>query len=194
MEGEDASIATSKLELMQKKSAAPTANVTQATAAKDSVNKTSAAAPAAATAAASTDLTANMDPLTAALALSENLDSSFVQTESEIKTEAASQVKTKTKMRVHKRAHSNRRNLHHGHVPSDHMDLLIETINKANLGWKADICKLQKHHHMYDKKSCEGGSSSDGPISLAQVSKDPEVAEAEALEAYAAEVTTVKDR
>jgi hypothetical protein len=29
------------------------------------------------------------------------------------------------------------------------MDILIETINSSDLGWKADTCKLQKHHAMY---------------------------------------------
>ena len=29
------------------------------------------------------------------------------------------------------------------------MDLLIETINGMDIGWKADTCKLQKHHASY---------------------------------------------
>lgn len=29
------------------------------------------------------------------------------------------------------------------------MDLLIETINGMDIGWKADVCKLQKHHASY---------------------------------------------
>jgi len=29
------------------------------------------------------------------------------------------------------------------------MDLLISTINEADLGWKADVCKYQKHHALY---------------------------------------------
>jgi len=48
-----------------------------------------------------------------------------------------------------KRAHNKRSNPHHDHVPSDEMDVLIEAINSADLGWKADTCKLQKNHHMY---------------------------------------------
>ena len=53
---------------------------------------------------------------------------------------------------VLKRANKIKRsNPHHDHVPSDEMDLLIETINKMDLGWKADTCKLQKHHPMYDQ-------------------------------------------
>lgn len=35
-----------------------------------------------------------------------------------------------------------RSNPHHDHVPSDEMDLLIQTINTIDLGWKADTCKL----------------------------------------------------
>lgn len=29
------------------------------------------------------------------------------------------------------------------------MDLLIETVNEADLGWTADVCKYQKHHAKY---------------------------------------------
>lgn len=47
------------------------------------------------------------------------------------------------------RANNKRSNLHHDHVPSDSMDLLIQTINESDLGWKADVCKLQKHHESY---------------------------------------------
>ena len=42
-------------------------------------------------------------------------------------------------------------NLHAEHVPSDEMDLLISMVNSEDLGWKADECKLQKHHEMYSK-------------------------------------------
>jgi hypothetical protein len=36
------------------------------------------------------------------------------------------------------------------------MDLLISTVNQANLGWKASTCKLQKHHKDYGKgQNCE---------------------------------------
>ena len=44
---------------------------------------------------------------------------------------------------------SKRSNLHLEHKPSDEMDLLISTLNDADLGWKADTCKLQKHHAKY---------------------------------------------
>ena len=33
------------------------------------------------------------------------------------------------------------------------MDLLIETINSADLGWKADTCKMQPDHEMYCQES-----------------------------------------
>jgi len=65
------------------------------------------------------------------------------------------QLGAKTQMKVHRRAHGQRSNPHHDHVPSDEMDLLIETINSNDLGWKADVCKLQKHHHMYDADKCD---------------------------------------
>ena len=35
-----------------------------------------------------------------------------------------------------------RSNPPHDHVPSDEMDILIQTINTVDLGWKADTCKL----------------------------------------------------
>ena len=41
--------------------------------------------------------------------------------------------------------------MHLEHKPSDEMDLLIEAINEADLGWKADTCKYQKHHAKYGK-------------------------------------------
>ena len=55
-----------------------------------------------------------------------------------------------------------RYNAHHEHVPSDENDLLIQTINEMDLGWKADTCKYQKHHENYGSH-CEA-------LSLAQVS------------------------
>lgn len=37
---------------------------------------------------------------------------------------------------------------------SDEMDLMIQAVNEADLGWKADICKYQKHNKLYGKH-CE---------------------------------------
>jgi hypothetical protein len=42
-----------------------------------------------------------------------------------------------------------RHNMHLEHKPSDEMDLLIDAVNAANLGWKADVCKYQKTHPKY---------------------------------------------
>lgn len=39
--------------------------------------------------------------------------------------------------------------MHLEHKPSDEMDLMIEAINEADLGWKADVCKYQKHNKLY---------------------------------------------
>ena len=39
-----------------------------------------------------------------------------------------------------------RTNQHLEHKPSDIMDILISTINAAELGWEADTCKLQRHN------------------------------------------------
>lgn len=50
---------------------------------------------------------------------------------------------------IGKRKSHTRHNLHHEHVPTDETDLLISTINSMDLGWKADVCKLQKHHANY---------------------------------------------
>lgn len=62
-----------------------------------------------------------------------------------------------------KRKSHSRYNAHHAHVASDENDLLIDTINSLDLGWKADTCKYQKHHEKY-------GSHCDKPqtTSLAQ--------------------------
>ena len=79
----------------------------------------------------------------------------------------ADDVKVERKFKAKKQVTMQRQNLHHGHVPSDEMDLLIETINTMDLGWKADVCKLQKTHRMYDAQACE-------PTVLAQTSEpDP---------------------
>jgi len=45
------------------------------------------------------------------------------------------------------------------------MDLLIDAVNEADLGWKADICKYQKHHAKY-------GAHCDNELMLAQTSDD----------------------
>ena len=31
--------------------------------------------------------------------------------------------------------------MHLDHQPSDEMDMLIQAVNEADLGWKADVCK-----------------------------------------------------
>ena len=41
------------------------------------------------------------------------------------------------------------------HRPSDEMDILISTVNEADLGWKADVCKYQRHHAKYGSH-CDG--------------------------------------
>ena len=50
---------------------------------------------------------------------------------------------------VNARRSHKRQNVHHTHIPSDINDLLIETINDLDIGWKADTCKYQKHHEKY---------------------------------------------
>jgi hypothetical protein len=74
----------------------------------------------------------------------------------------------KLKMKEHKKAaHHRRSNPHHDHKPNDHTDKLIELINTSNLGWKADPCKMQKHHSLY-QKHCKP----DDKLGLAQVNSD----------------------
>jgi len=70
-------------------------------------------------------------------------------------TNLGSRATARTQMKVHKRASGKRSNPHYNHVPNDEMDLLIETVNSGDFGWKADVCMLQKHHHMYDADNCE---------------------------------------
>ena len=53
------------------------------------------------------------------------------------------------------RTSKKRFNAHMDHKPSDENDKAISFINKSDLGWKADVCKLQAHHADYGKH-CEG--------------------------------------
>ena len=71
-------------------------------------------------------------------------------------------------MAQHKKKPSRRTNLHLEHKPSDEMDLLISTLNDADLGWTADTCKLQKHHARYG----EGRSCDNEVVQLAQTESD----------------------
>ena len=48
-----------------------------------------------------------------------------------------------------------RQNLHQEHRPSDEMDLLIEAVNAADLGWTADVCKYQKSNPKHGGDKCE---------------------------------------
>ena len=54
------------------------------------------------------------------------------------------------------------------------MDVLIQAVNEADLGWKADVCKYQKHHSNY------GSHCDSDNLKLAQIM----VEEAAAAEAY----------
>lgn len=65
------------------------------------------------------------------------------------------------------RQSTKRYNAHLEHVPSDENDLAISFINSQDFGWKADVCKLQKHHVDY-------GSHCDSQI-LAQVDSESEI-------------------
>jgi hypothetical protein len=57
--------------------------------------------------------------------------------------------------------------LHLDHQPSDETDLLIQTVNEADLGWTADVCKYQSHHANY-------GAHCDGAVTLAQTTDNDE--------------------
>lgn len=54
--------------------------------------------------------------------------------------------------------------MHLEHRPSDEMDLMIEAVNAADLGWKADTCKYQRTHANY------GDHCDTDKVSLAQTS------------------------
>jgi len=48
------------------------------------------------------------------------------------------------------------------------MDVLISSINAADIGWKADTCKLQSHHENYcQKDETTKLAQETDPISLA---------------------------
>lgn len=64
-----------------------------------------------------------------------------------------------------KKTMNKRQNLHLAHKPSDEMDLLISAVNEADLGWKADVCKYQKHHVKY------GAHCDNEKLNLAQTSQ-----------------------
>lgn len=65
-------------------------------------------------------------------------DEAFVQ----LGATTGAKTTARTRMKVHKRASGKRGNPHYDHVPSDEMDLLIESINTGDYGWKADVCML----------------------------------------------------
>jgi hypothetical protein len=48
------------------------------------------------------------------------------------------------------------------------MDILISEVNEADLGWKADVCKYQKHHAKY------GAHCDNENVLLAQTGDDDE--------------------
>jgi hypothetical protein len=55
----------------------------------------------------------------------------------------------KAQVQIRNGNENKRFNAHIEHTPSDANDLAISFINNNNLGWKADTCKLQKHHEDY---------------------------------------------
>lgn len=83
-------------------------------------------------------------------------DGPDVTTTLQLEESQAQESKAKSQVKNKLHAKKKRSNLHLEHVPSDEMDLLISTINNADLGWKASTCKLQKHHADYGKgETCE---------------------------------------
>lgn len=81
------------------------------------------------------------------------------------KLSSENEIKIKQMQRQLKSA--KRYNAHLEHVPSDENDLAISSINSGDFGWKADVCKLQKHHTDY-------GSHCDAQM-LAQVGSSSEM-------------------
>lgn len=74
--------------------------------------------------------------------------------------------RTKAKRRV---------NMHLEHKPSEEMDIMIQAINEADLGWTADVCKYQKTHKLYGEH-CDD----DGKLTLAEVKIEDDDDEAQA--------------
>ena len=75
--------------------------------------------------------------------------------------------KPKANVAIKKTRAKKRQNLHLEHKPSDQMDLMITAVNSADLGWKADVCKYQKHHELYGSH-CD----KEKPVNLAQINED----------------------
>jgi len=70
------------------------------------------------------------------------------------------------------RSAKTRFNAHIEHAANDETDAAISFINKADLGWKADVCKLQKHHADYGSH-CDAADAKSIPEStLAQVESE----------------------
>jgi hypothetical protein len=68
----------------------------------------------------------------------------------EANVQLEAELEAKLDAKIFKKAKSHKRyNAHARHVPSDETDLLISAINSLDIGWKADTCKLQKHHAEY---------------------------------------------
>jgi hypothetical protein len=63
--------------------------------------------------------------------------------------------KTDLQVGAQVRTGNGRFNAHQEHTPSDETDKAITFINSQDLGWKADVCKLQKHHADYGDH-CDG--------------------------------------
>lgn len=101
-------------------------------------------------------------------------EDTLVESSEKQTTSAAETLQSKLMKKSNKK--NKRSNLHLEHVPSDEMDLLISTINSADLGWKASTCKLQKHHKDYAKgQNCEDDEMvmiSDD-VSAAKVNRGP---------------------
>jgi len=74
------------------------------------------------------------------------------------------------------RTGAGRFNAHQEHTPSDETDKAITFINSQDLGWKADVCKLQKHHADYgdhcDHQNQTGASDPDNSQTLAQTDSE----------------------
>lgn len=102
--------------------------------------------------------------VTEALDNSKPKEENNLMIDADINIEAESSAEIKSKLLARQRQHSKRFNAHSEHVASDETDKAISFINNQNLGWKADTCKLQKHHSEY-------GSHCD-KVNLAQVSDD----------------------
>lgn len=97
---------------------------------------------------------------------SESVKLAVITQENRIQTKPVEQNNLQIKSKINMPRQSKTRfNAHSTHEANNETDAAISFINNADLGWKADVCKLQKHHAEY-------GAHCDQPQELVQLQED----------------------